>query len=149
MDRRIRSLRALAPVTPSNPNPKYRESAVLATDPSSYARWVRTQSFPLNEPVGAPLGVQPPLPSSNDVVSAAPPRVTVTSSSRTPGISPNDQSEISVIETSTCLPAKAPRSTCHCSYPDEPPLAAFHVPVVPPGVHTYGSASVPVPVRVR
>ena len=58
---------------------------------------------------------QAPIPASNDSVSVVAPRVTVTSSSRMPGISPNDQSEISEIETSTCCPANWLRSTCHGS----------------------------------
>ena len=46
-----------------------------------------------------------------------------------------DQSLTYVIDTSTCLPAYAPRLTSHCPQPCEEPEAAFHEPVVPVGEH--------------
>ena len=49
------------------------------------------------------------------------------------------------METSTCLPAYADRSMSHSCQPAELPLAACHVPVVPPAVHVVVPGN---PVRV-
>src|SRR5215213_1208191 len=117
---------------PSNPNPKYSESAVATTAASSKIFWLRIQSLLLVEPAGGPATVQPPSPSSNEVASVVAPRVTVTSSRSRPGDGRVAQSVMYVIETSTCLPAYGVRSTFHCCQPPELPVAAFQVPVVPP-----------------
>jgi hypothetical protein len=52
------------------------------------------------------------------------------------------QSLTYAIDTSTDLPAYAPRSTFHCCQPAELPDAAFHVPVVPVGLHVVSALSV-------
>ena len=46
------------------------------------------------------------------------------------------------IDTSAVLPANAERSTSHCCQPAEFPVAAFHAPVVPVGLHVPSALSV-------
>src|SRR5215218_4822802 len=103
----------------------------MAAPSGKPAAVVRVQSFEFGAlPAGGPETVQPPSPSSNEVVS---PVETVVSSTNAP--SPcTDQSLAYAIEISTCLPAYLDRSMDHCSQPFERPLAAFHSPVVPVGV---------------
>ena len=77
---------------------------------------------------GAPGTVQPSIgspSSSNDVLPS--PVETTMSSMNTPGNCWRPQSLSDVIETSTCVPAYAERSTWNCCQPPELPFAAFHV----------------------
>ena len=101
--------------------------------------FVRAKLFEFGElPGGGPVTVQPPRSVSNDVDS---PVGSVMSSTNVP--SPwNAQSLAYAIETSTCLPAYAPRAIDHCSQPCERPLAAFHTPVVPVGEQELSGFSV-------
>ena len=57
------------------------------------------------------------------------------SSMNTPGNCWKPQSLSEVIETSTCGPGYAERSTWNCCQPLELPFAAFHSPVVPVELH--------------
>src|SRR3990172_1606732 len=105
----------------------------MAAPSGKPAAVVRIQSFGFGElPSGAPGAVQPSMPVSNEVE----PSPVDTSMSSTNAPSPCvAQSLTYAIESSTCLPAYAERSTRHCCQPPEAPENAFHVPVVPVGVH--------------
>jgi hypothetical protein len=53
-----------------------------------------------------------------------------------------DQSLTYARETSTCVPAYAPRSTLHCCQPLDEPQEACQTPVVPVGLQVLSGLSV-------
>lgn len=81
----MKSLRISAEVSPSAPKPVNTVSSVVVTAPSSNAFCERFQLFVSRVPSGAGAAVQPPRPSSKEVVSVATPsRVISVSSTKTP-----------------------------------------------------------------
>src|SRR5918995_880554 len=133
MVRATRSSRS-AGASPSRPNPKYTASSVVTAAPSSNPSWVRIQSLELlAEPSGEPETVHTPRSVSNDVSDTAVPSASTDTSSRKTPMPCVAQSVTYEMDTSTCWPAYADRSTDHSDQPFEVPVAAFQAPVVPVG----------------
>src|SRR5918994_1168918 len=133
MVRATRSSRS-AGASPSRPNPKYTASSVVTAAPSSNPSWVRIQSLELDaEPAGEPETVHPPRSVSNEVSDTAVPSASTDTSSRKTPMPCVAQSVTYEMDTSTCWPAYADRSTDHSDHPFEDPVAACQSPVVPVG----------------
>src|SRR5215213_6727498 len=112
-------------------------SVLIAAPSGNPAAVVNVQSLAFGAvPAGGPGTCQPPVsPLSNEVEPSPVDTVTSSTNAPSPWVA---QSLAYEIETSTCLPAKAARSTFHSCQPAESPEAAFQAPDVPVGVHADG-----------